>query len=374
MGRRTAIRALIVAGTVLAVLAIVSLWVSRQALETDTWARTSTELLEEEAVQAAVANLLVDQLYANVDVAAELEAALPPRADVLAEPAAGALRRAAVEVADQALDRPLVQRAWERANRRAHETLVDVVEGGGGVVATEGGVVTLDLRELLAEVGERTGLSVGLADRLPEGTATIEILRADQLSAVQTGGRLLRPLAFVLTAAMLACLGAAVWLARGRRRETVRAAGFALVAAGLVTLVVRELLGGVVVDELAVTAANEPVVTAVWGVGTSLLADIAWASIAYGILIVAGAWLAGPARWAVEIRRTLAPYLADPWVTYGVVAAVVVLVLLWGPTEGTRRVLPTLVLLALLVAGVETLRRQVRREVPAPEPRVPEHA
>ena len=180
MGRRTAIRALIVAGTVLAVLAIVSLWVSRQALETDTWARTSTELLEEEAVQAAVANLLVDQLYANVDVAAELEAALQPRADVLAEPAAGALRRAAVEVADQALDRPLVQRAWERANRRAHETLVDVVEGGGGVVATEGGVVALDLRELLAEVGERTGLSVGLADRLPEGTATIEILRADQ--------------------------------------------------------------------------------------------------------------------------------------------------------------------------------------------------
>src|SRR5690606_14115264 len=118
MGRRIAIRALIAAGAVLAVLAIVSLWVSRQALETDEWTHTSTELLEEPAVQAAVANLLVDELYANVDVAGELEAALPPRAAVIAEPAAGALRRAAVEVADQALDRPLVQQAWERANRR----------------------------------------------------------------------------------------------------------------------------------------------------------------------------------------------------------------------------------------------------------------
>ena len=86
------------------------------------------------------------------------------------------------------------------------------------------------------------------------------------------------------------------------------------------------------------------------------------ASVAYGILVVAGAWLAGPMQPAVRIRRVLAPYLASPWATYGAVAVVVLLVLLWGPTEGTRRVLPALVLLALLVGGVEALRRQVRAE------------
>ena len=77
-----------------------------------------------------------------------------------------------------------------------------------------------------------------------------------------------------------------------------------------------------------------------------------------------GAWLAGPTRIAVRTRTALAPYLADARITYGVVAAVVLLVLVWGPTEATRRLLPALVLVILLLIGVEALRRQVRSEFP----------
>ena len=45
-------------------------------------------------------------------------------------------------------------------------------------------------------------------------------------------------------------------------------------------------------------------------------------------------------------------------------AAIVLLVYLWSPTEGTRRLLPALILIALLVAGFEALRHQTVAEYP----------
>jgi uncharacterized membrane protein len=45
-----------------------AVWVNRQALNTDNWKTTSSELLADEQIQAALAPYLVDQLFTNVDV------------------------------------------------------------------------------------------------------------------------------------------------------------------------------------------------------------------------------------------------------------------------------------------------------------------
>jgi hypothetical protein len=364
MGRRSVSRALVVLGALVALLAILALWVSRQALETDQWTKTSSKLLQDPAVQTVVSGYLVDQLYANVDVAGQLRSALPVRAKPLAEPAAGALRNAAQDVAKAALGRPLVQEAWERANRRAHALLVKVIEGGGNVVSTQGGVVTLDLKALLEQIAARTGIGARVAAKVPDSATSIVILRSDQLKTAQRIGKALKPLAAVLVLAMLACFAGAIALVPGRRRTALRACGIALVVAGIGALVVRKFAGNAVVDNLATTAAVKPAVESVWRIGTSLLVGVAVASIVYGILVVIGAWLAGPTHLAVRVRRTLAPYLTDWRIAYGALAGVILLVLLWGPTEGTRRVLPALALIALTLAGFELLRRQVAAEHP----------
>ena len=361
----TASRLLIALGTLIAVFAILAVWISRQALETDQWTKTSSELLEKPAVQVAVAGYLVDQLYANVDVQGEIRSALPARADALAGPAAGALRRGAEDVAKRALRSPRVQQAWEDANRKAHEALVNIVlHDNGKVVSTTGGVVSLDMRALLDEIAQRTGIGDKIVDKLPASAASLEIVRSNELKTVQTGARLLKPLAAVLVLLALACYGGAIALARGRRREMLRAAGLGFIFAGATALVVRQLAGGTVVDQLAGTAAVRPAIEDVWTVGTSFLVGVATATIAYGVLAVVGAWLAGPTRIAVRTRTAIAPYLADARITYGAVAAVVLLVLVWGPTEATRRLVPALVLVILLLIGVEALRRQVRSEFP----------
>jgi putative oligomerization/nucleic acid binding protein len=367
MVRRNAARALVAVGTLLALLAILSVWFSRQVLETDQWTKTSSKLLADPAVQTVLSGYLVDQLYANVDVAAQLQSALPPRAQALAGPAAAALRQGADQVARQALQRPRVQLAWEQANRTAHQQLVRVIDGGGSSVSTNGGVVTLNLKTMLTEIAGRTGVGSKAVAKIPDSAASITILRSNQLRAAQTAARVLKPLAALIVVLMLVCFGAAIWLAADRRREILRACGWGLMFAGALALVVRSIGRGTITDQLGTTEAVKPAISATWNIGTSLLVGVAVATIAYGALIVFGAWLAGPTTLAVRLRRAIAPYLDDLRIVYGVVAAVILLVLLWGPTEATRRALPAIALIVLLLIGVEVFRRRTVAEFPDAE-------
>jgi hypothetical protein len=88
-GRRILVLVLIWVTTVLAVLGIFAVWANRQLLNPNNWANTSTKLLQNADIQKALPTYLVDQLYANVNVAAELKAKLPPQLQPLAGPVAG---------------------------------------------------------------------------------------------------------------------------------------------------------------------------------------------------------------------------------------------------------------------------------------------
>ncbi len=127
----------------------------------------------------------------------------------------------------------------------------------------------------------------------------------------------------------------------------------------------RSVAGGYVVDALTATAASEPAVEAVWSIATSLLSDLGVAMIGYGVAIVLGAWLAGKGAIATAVRRSITPFIRDRRTLYPILLAIVVLVYAWSPTEGTRRLIPSLILIALLVAGAEALRHQAIREFPA---------
>jgi hypothetical protein len=86
--------------------------------------------------------------------------------------------------------------------------------------------------------------------------------------------------------------------------------------------------------------------------------------IGYGAVVVIGAWLAGPTRIAAAMRRGVAPLFHSLLAAYGALFVIVLLIFLWAPTEGTERLLPSLVLLVLMVAGFEALRRLTVSEFP----------
>jgi len=362
--RRGLTIALIFVASLLSFLALPAVWLDRQALNTDNWTETSSELLENEAIRTQIANYLVEQIYANVDVQGELAKVLPPRAAPLAGFAAGGLQQVADTGVKDLLGRPVPQQAWEAANRRAHTLLMKVVDGGGDVVGTSGGEVTLDLKALLTQTADRFGVGGRVEQKLPASAGQIVILKSDQLDTAQSAVHALQTAAVVLVVLALLLFMLAVFLAQGWRREALRACGFGLVAAGAAALVARSVAGDYLVDSLATTDSVKPAIEATWTIGTSLLVQAAWATVWYGVVIVLVAWLAGPTRLATSVRRLKAPFLREPRYAWGGLAVIVLLLIAWGPTPATRSPLPMLFLIALLALGVEALRRQTAREFP----------
>jgi hypothetical protein len=371
-GHPKAVVALLVLGTLLAFLAIFSIWANRQALNTDNWVSTSERLLQNEAVQERLSGYLADQLFANVDVQAELEGKLPPQLRPLAGPAAGGLRQLAPQAAEKALDNPKVQEVWAGANRVAHEDLLKILNDEGSAISTGNGEVKLDLGLLVAQIGSQLGIGEAIAEKIPADAGEVTILKSDQLSAAQSGAKLVRGLPVVLTLLVLLLYGLAIYLAGPRRRQALRSAGFGFIAAGALALIARGFAGDSVVGALATNDAAKPAAEAVWSIGTSLLVTVASSAIAFGVLVVIGAWLAGPTRPATRLRREAAPYVREQRAgTYAVAAAVYIALIAWVPIAAFHKPIGLLLFALLLGLGTELLRRQTLREFPAAAAPVP---
>ncbi len=362
---RILVPALVALGGVLVVLAVFAVWAERQVLNTDEWVNTSSQLLQDDDVQAALQTYLVDQLFDNVDVQAEVAARLPPRAQPLAGPIKGALEQLANEVAKRALDSPRVQAAWEQANRTAHELLLNLIEGDGTLVQAQGGVVTLDLHALVQEVASRLGIGPEIADKLPASAAQIEILRSDQIKAAQTAANLIRKLAIVFSLIGLGSFGLAIYLSAGRRPRTILSCGVALVIAGIAIYALRAAAGQAILDALVKNDAVRPAADSTWSIATSLLTSVATTVIVYGALFIAAAWLGSSFGAARATRRSLAPALRDhiSWF-YGLVGFAGLMYFSLAPTHGVRALLTLLALFGLTALGVAALRRQAVEEFP----------
>jgi HAMP domain-containing protein len=368
--RRWLVAALLTLAVISGVVAVLSTWVRRQALDTHNWTNTSSRLLADPKIQDAVGGYLVNQLFANVDVAGQLRGALPPQAAALAGPASGGLQELANRAAPQLLTRPRVQDAWRLANSTAHRQLLAVLNGGGQTVSTANGEVVLNLHSLVDQLAQTLGVEPQVnAARgklaLPPSTGRLVIMRAKQLKTAQDLAKAIHHISIIFTALTFGLFALAVWLARGWRRLALRGAGWCLFGLGVFTLLVRRALGDTVVDALVRAESVKPAAHDAWLIGTSLLRAIALAMAIFGLLLIVAAWLAGPTRPATALRQTLAPRMRDhPVAAYGTVGLVYLLVLVWGPTPAFRHWIPVLLLAALLALGVEMLRRQTDREFP----------
>jgi hypothetical protein len=363
-GRRILVQVLVWGTTLLAVLAIFSVWANRQLLNPDNWANTSTKLLQNAQVREATSNYLIDQLYANVNVEQELKAKLPPQLQSLSGPISGAIRNLANEAALRALANARVQEAWKQANRAADQTLVSIVEGGKGPVSTNGGEVSLNLASITAEISKRLGLP-DVSAKLPPNVAKLKILKSNQLKFVQDAGKALKGLALLLTIIVPLLYALAIFLARGRRRRTLMSVGAAIIFAGVLVLAGRAILESGVTNSLVKVEANRPAVEAVMSIATGMLSEIAGAFVIVGIPLVAAGWFAGPARLAVKGRRAIAPFLRDyPEWTFSIVAFVMLLIFIWGPIPATHKPAGIIVFLVLALLGTEVLRRQTAVEFP----------
>ena len=363
--RRIWVRAILALATLLAVFAIFAIWANRQLLSPSHWADTSTELLQKPTIRTALSGYLIDQLYANVDVSGEIKSGLPKQMAPLAGPISGALHGVAEEATKRALATARVQSVWRRANRAADETLVAIVKGGGRRVQIEGGTVSLNLRQILADLARRLGLPAEIASKLPPSVANLKVVTSEQLGLVRNLAKALQALSVALVVIVCGLYALVLFLTRGQRRRTLMWIGWSLVLAGLVVLAGRGIGQGQLVGAITSDASTRPAANDAYSVATSLLVQVAVASIIIGLPVIAGAWLAGPARYAIAARRFSAPHLREhPALAYWITAALLALVFTWGPIPSTRNPLTMLLYTILAFVGAFVLRQQIAKEFP----------
>jgi hypothetical protein len=373
-GRRILVWTLVVLASVLAIVSILTTWVNRQMLDNTAWNKATTQVLQDPKVRTAIATYAINQVYENVDVAKELQTRLPKNLRPIAAPLAGALEQPATQGVEFLLQRPRVENLFIRASTVAHEKLVNVLENKTGHgISTGSGVVTLDLHQLITEVGTQLGLPADALAKLPAKAGTLTLMRSDQLAAAQTGIQAVRVLSAWLLVAVLFLYGLAIFLARGARRATLRNAGIGLALVGLVCLVLRTLLGNYIVNSLAAPG-YQPATHRLWLIGTSILGQIGAATLLYGVIAALGAVLAGPTSLATRLRSFAAPVLNErQGFVWAGVGFVFLLAVLWGGTHALRTWWGILLLGGLIAIGVVAFRRQTLREFPAPaaEPEPP---
>ncbi len=363
--RRIWVRVILGLATVLAVFAIFAVWANRQLMDPHNWSRTSTALLQKETIRTALSGYLIDQLYANVNVPAQLQSGLPTQLRPLAGPLAGALHSVAEQGAERALAAPKVQDIWMKANYAADQALVAVVKGGGSRAQINGGTVSLNMRQIVADVADRLGLPSGVAEKLPASVATLKIVTSSELGLFRSLAKALHALAVVLVLLVLALYVLAMSLAKGYRRRTLLWVGTSLIFSGLIVLVGRKIGQGELVSAITSDASIEPAANDAYSVATSLMVQVASATIVIGVPVVLAAWFAGPARLAVSGRRFLAPHFEEhPGLAYGIPLGLLALVFVWGPIPATRNPWWMLLFIALTVFGAHILRGQIAAEFP----------
>lgn len=363
-GRRIGIFLLILLASVLLFGTAADVWVKRQVLSTPKWVAASDKILAEPKVQEALSTYIVDQIYSNVDVQGELSDKLPEGWKGVAGPLAAGIRTPAATAVEKILSSDQVLKIWHTVNEKAHQALVNVLEDKTRVGSTKDGKVTLDIGEIVRIVGTDLGLPASVMDKLPADVGQITIFESSSLASIQNAVKIINILGPILFVLIVALYVLAVWLARGRRRLTLRNVGWSIIVVGLLLTTMRRLTGNYI-DSIITDPQYSVAGKIIFGILSELLFDTAWLLITWGAIIVAGMLAIGPNRIATWARRTAAPVLNADRTVYWVGAAVAyLLVLLIVPSPALRLWWSVIIIGVVVGLGLEYLRSRSLAEFP----------
>jgi hypothetical protein len=356
-------RGLVVLGSIVLVIAVLATWVRSQILDTNGWTQTSVRMLQNEQIREVIANDLSERLLSVVDIQDLAAEKLPPGLAPLAPALSTAAAQVVPEAVDRALALPAVQALWAQANRVAHARVIELLDGGGTTLSASGGAVTLNVEALLDRIGRRLGIGQDVGAKLPANRRSVVLLRSQQLRAAQDVVKGLRDLSFVLPVLVALMYAGALALAAGRRRRVLLKIGAGILAAALVTLVLRRWVESYVVNDLVRNEGVRPAAREILAIATAGWRDRALWLLVTGVLTLLAGWLAGPMRVAVELRQLVAAPLEHhvSWFVAGTIAIVLVIAAL-GPSRTPGQAIPLMVELALAIIGVLSLRRQILGE------------
>jgi hypothetical protein len=373
--RRIIAATLAVLAALTTTFAVTGAWVRRTTIDTNHWVDTVGPLASDPKVQAALAQWSTDQLSQLIDVQGYVADALPRRGQILAGPIASAVNGFIETEATKFFASDAFAKLWVAANREVHARVVKVLKGDSQVVTTQSGKVVIDFMPLLLRILQnvdqrangllsshvpaisqdltgdeiRTKLSDALKRPIPNDFGTIAVFDDSQLSAIQQAVQWFQAGVYAFIVLALLFIGAAIWVAPDRRRIAIwLGLGTAVALVTFRTIAraaIKEIVGGITIPR------NRDVAVDVLHKVFSSYRTLTLALMFLGLVVALTAFLAGPGRVAVWLRRGVREqaWLSEYRAAIGVAVLIAALaaVLLWSFS------LAGLIVLGVVVAILE---------------------
>ncbi|OLT52286.1 hypothetical protein [Cellulosimicrobium sp. CUA-896] len=311
---------LLVLATLLAPVAVVAAWAERTLTDTDRYVATVAPLGEDPVVQSAVAGRITTEVMARIDVGAILDQAVTeledrdvaPRATAalsqLEAPLTSGVESFVRRAADQVVESDAFADAWERANRVAHEQLVDVMQGRQGDVLQVGqdGQLTIQLSGIIDLLKQRlVDRGLGVAANIPSVDASFTVAQSTQIVQVQNRYAQVVALGTWLPWLVLGLYAAGVLVAV-RRARTLVAAGLALALAMVLLGAGLAVARGLYLDALTGRVLRLDAAEVVFDQLVSFLRLTLRTVGVLGLVVALVAFLAGPSASARSLRGGVA--------------------------------------------------------------------
>jgi hypothetical protein len=364
---------LIVIASVLAPISVATVWVHNTLLNTDQYVSTVGPLASNADVQNALANRVTNAVVKGADVQQRLKKALPSGAAFAVPFVAQGLQQFVHRVVLKLVQSPRFASLWNGINRRAHTQVVGILTGTGRFSNLKHGDVVLDLGPVVSKATKQleklgvTGVSPKNANK------KIVLFSSKDLKKVQGGVEFLNHLvvALPIITALAFAGGIAISL---RRRTSLLWSGAGLAISMALLLILFNLLRTVYLNSLPASV-NSAAAKAVYDQVLSFLRTSLRALFAVGLVVMLGAWLAGPGRVAVRIRtktqdlvkrapgQTLVSANVAQWVyryripLRGTAIGLGALILVVWTAPGPWTVLTVALLVALALVVIEILSR-----------------
>jgi hypothetical protein len=298
--------ALLVVGSILLPISVLTIWTRNQLLDTDRYVETVAPLAKDPTIQSAMTARISAKVAELLDVKSLAEEALPERAAFLAVPIAAGANNLIDTATKRVIESERFESAWVKSNEIGHDALVAVLTGRDGkIVSLQDGKVVVKLGAVVKEVLDRVDDQFGIdvASKVPADKLNVDfvIVDSDQLADVQVAVRWLDRLAWLSVILAVCFLVGSVAVAVDRRKGLLRVGvGIAL---GMLVLYLGFTLGrDLYLTNLPSGVERPDAAAAVFDTLTRFVLQAVRTIFVLGVVLMVGAWVAGPSSAARTMR------------------------------------------------------------------------
>jgi hypothetical protein len=259
-----------------------------------------------------LATRATDALFSTHIVQNKVTDALPKSAKPLVAPIVNEVHSYVYGLALKVFSSPKFGKLWDTLNRHSHEAVINILTGKQTPLqkkVAKGGQIAINLSPTLNTlISDLDAHGVTLFNPLKAVSTqgvSFTVVSKQQVSKFSGLFNLVVKFKWIIPVVALVLAILAVALAMERRKTLLRlAVGVALMS--LLVLAGLSAGRGIFIGQAAGGGFNSQGAAAVWDTVLRFLkSDLRW-TLLISVLVAFGAWLAGPARYAVWIRKTCA--------------------------------------------------------------------